>query len=97
MTFSELQKQVHKTALDNGWWDKPRSFGELIALCHSELSEALEADRNDAGDEHVAEELADTIIRIMDMAEKEGWDIERAIIEKDEYNRTRAYRHGKRY
>lgn len=39
-SFVEL---VHKNAVDHGWWDEPqRTFGELIALCHSELSEALE-------------------------------------------------------
>lgn len=39
-------KEVHENAVNHGWWDDERSFGELIALCHSELSEALEAIRN---------------------------------------------------
>ena len=42
MTINELSKAVHSNAKAHGWWDEPRSFGELIALCHSELSEALE-------------------------------------------------------
>ncbi|WP_459965144.1 nucleoside triphosphate pyrophosphohydrolase family protein [Paenibacillus sp. JCM 10914] len=29
-----------------GWWDEDRSFGEIIALLHSEASEALEDYRN---------------------------------------------------
>ena len=37
-----LTSEVHENAKSHGWWDEEREFGELIALCHSELSEALE-------------------------------------------------------
>lgn len=40
--FNELAKEVHQNAVEHGWWDEPRTFGEIVALCHSELSEALE-------------------------------------------------------
>ena len=40
--FNELAKEIHKNAVENGWWDEPSTFGEIVALCHSELSEALE-------------------------------------------------------
>ena len=42
MKINEFAKEVHKNAVEHGWWDEERSFGEIIALCHSELSEALE-------------------------------------------------------
>ena len=35
-------EQIHTNAVEHGWWDEERSFGEIVALCHSELSEALE-------------------------------------------------------
>lgn len=42
---------VHRVAVAHGWWEdsphhSPPSFPEVIALCHSELSEALEAYRS---------------------------------------------------
>lgn len=40
--INDMVKDAHETAVQHGWWDKPPEFGTLIALCHSELSEALE-------------------------------------------------------
>lgn len=40
--LNELAKEIHQTAVEHGWWENPPSFGEVVALCHSELSEALE-------------------------------------------------------
>lgn len=42
MKINEFAKEVHQNAVEHGWWDEPRTVGEIIALCHSELSEALE-------------------------------------------------------
>lgn len=42
MKLNEFAKEVHQNAVEHGWWEDQRTFGEIIALCHSELSEALE-------------------------------------------------------
>ena len=53
MNLSDLQRDAHAIAKDHGWRDEPRTFGDCIALVHSELSEALKAyrtwDHNSAG------------------------------------------------
>jgi NTP pyrophosphatase (non-canonical NTP hydrolase) len=42
MELQDIQERIYKTAKEHGWWDEPRTFGDIVALCHSELSEALE-------------------------------------------------------
>ena len=45
MNMNEWAKEIPKNAVEHGWWDEERSFPEVVALCHSELSEALEEAR----------------------------------------------------
>ena len=42
MTLNQLAAEVHQNAVEHGWWETPPSFPEIVALCHAELSEALE-------------------------------------------------------
>ncbi len=48
MKLDRFAEEVHQNAVAHGWWDEERTFGEIAALCHSELSEALEAYRVNA-------------------------------------------------
>lgn len=104
--YRGLQQAIdiaHATATAAGWYRDPatgeeikRNFGEVIALMHSELSEALEADRKDLRDEKlphrlgVEVELADCCLRIFDTAAALDLDLAGAIIEKNRFNRERA-------
>lgn len=42
LNLNELAREAHQIAVEHGWWEKEPTFGELVALMHSELSEALE-------------------------------------------------------
>ena len=94
MKISELIKECHRIAKEKGWWNTQRNDGELIALMHSELSEALEAMRKHEAESEVAEELADCCIRIFDYCGAKNIDLEKVLLKKMEYNKTRPYRHG---
>lgn len=93
---------AHKASFDAGWWHDPATGSpvgtvpEKIALIHSEISEALEADRKGLMDDHLPHrpgievELADAIIRIADLAGALGLDLGEAVREKMAYNAQRA-------
>lgn len=93
MDLKEYSKECHEIAVSKGWWDTPREIPELLCLVHSEVSEALEAFRH--GDVlNFNEELADTLIRIFDIAGEYSIDLDKAVKVKMEINRNRPYRHG---
>lgn len=49
--LAEIQQWVHEVNLANGWFEADRTFGDEVALLHSEVSEMLEDFRSkgDAG------------------------------------------------
>lgn len=125
--INNLAKEIHAINVKNGFYEEEKNIGEMIALIHSEASEALEADRKGAyanmeAQDHLWEifdeddfdeefsfsdwfrfnikdtfedELADIMIRVMDLAAHKGIDLEKHIRGKMRYNSLREYKHGK--
>lgn len=98
--INQLAVRIHQA--NQKWWvdletGQPlnRNKGELLMLVVSEIAEAMEGDRKDLWDDHIPTrkmievELADALIRIMDMSAAFGYDLGGALVEKLAYNAAR--------
>lgn len=92
-SIKELCEEAFDTASSKGWYEDSRETGTILALIHSEVSEALEADRK-GDEENFVEELADVCIRVFSLCGSRKIDLEGAILKKMEKNKERTYRHG---
>ena len=93
---------AHGRSTDAGWWNDVNLVKDRhvvpakLCLIHSEISEAMEGHRKNLSDDKlphrpmVEVELADAMIRIADLAGALELDLGGAIVEKMEFNRTRA-------
>ena len=98
-----LAALLHETAIEKGFWDNPKNFdvfGNKLALVHSEVTEVLEAIRKNKGSEEIVEEMADVLIRTLDLyaAMRNGGFITHSLDEilfnKIEKNKVRPKLHG---
>lgn len=99
--INQYAAEVHTANV--GWWNDPatgapvtRNVGELLMLCVSELAEAMEGHRKNLQDDKLPHrkmievELADTVIRILDLAAGFELDLGGAMVEKMAFNAQRA-------
>ena len=108
-SLSEMMAEVVAYEHEKGWQPNDNRFLESLCLLHSEISEALEAARdndwgsirtNDGKPEGVNSELADVFIRLLStwaqFMDPFGFDLEETYELKMAYNRNRPWRHGGR-
>jgi NTP pyrophosphatase (non-canonical NTP hydrolase) len=98
-----LAYQIHSNAVDKGFWDDNNGVNfylKQIAMIHSEATECLEAIRKEQGEDQIVLEMADIIIRVLDLYAGMKRDnfihcsLEDKIKEKVAYNTTREKMHG---
>lgn len=100
--INEMVNMIHQRNIDAGWFNDihtgeplKRNIGEMMMLINSELVEAFEGHRKNLMDDHLPNrkmcevELADTFIRLLDLAGYLGFDLGGAVVEKMQYNLKR--------
>ena len=94
---------LHETAIEKGFWEGQINYdkiGNKLALVHSEVTEVLEAIRKNKGSEEVVEEIADILIRTLDIyaAMRNSGDLihslDEVLFNKIEKNKSRPKLHG---
>lgn len=95
-----LAREIREINAANGWnvteavdWSDTYKVPAVLALITSEVSEALEAFREDDG-ENFVEEMADTLIRVLDLVAAFDLDFDGAVRRKMDKNRQRGHKHG---
>lgn len=104
MSLDALADELNSVARSKGFWDDDVNIHFILAklaLVHSEVSEVLEAVRKRKGDEIIVEEMADIIIRLLDLyagMKREGWilpvSLDATIADKNAINQNRPRMHG---
>jgi NTP pyrophosphatase (non-canonical NTP hydrolase) len=100
MTLDQLAIEIREINAANGWnvlrpeeWNDSYKIPAILALIHSEVSEALEAFRKDDR-VNFDEEMADVVIRVLDCMGGLTRNFDAVVRSKMEVNRQRAFRHG---
>jgi hypothetical protein len=104
--LAQVQYICHQNAVEHGFYEHEFNLGEKLMLTITELAEGYEGVRKNIGhlpDEHCPEytneeiELADSIIRLLDLAEYRKLRLAGAVLCKMDYNATRPYKHNKQF
>jgi NTP pyrophosphatase (non-canonical NTP hydrolase) len=104
--FDQLSMKIHDTAQAKRFWpDKVDDIfiAKQCMMIVSEVTEVMEAIRKDKGEEEITKEVADILIRTLDLyaglveAGYTKLSLDYALKEKTQFNKTRPEKHGVRF
>jgi len=90
MDLKKISHQHYEWVEAMGWHNK--TVLEALALVASEVGEAINECRGEQPTEHFGEELADIMLRVLDLAYWQGIDIEQKMLNKIALNAQRGNR-----
>lgn len=90
MNIDQIAKQNYEWVEKMGWHNKTPL--EALALIASEVGEAINECRNESPTDAFGEELADIVLRVLDLAHWQGIDIQNEILLKMKKNDQRGSR-----
>jgi NTP pyrophosphatase (non-canonical NTP hydrolase) len=106
LSLDGMAKELHEVAVEKGFWpDKVDDIfiTKQLMMIVSEAVEVMEAIRKDKGKQEVADEMADIIIRTLDLYQglkDNGYvdgELQVALNNKTDFNRSRPERHGVKF
>jgi NTP pyrophosphatase (non-canonical NTP hydrolase) len=106
--LDSLAVELHKNAVIKGFWPEVEDVNDIfvakqLMMIVSEVVEAMEAIRKDKGEEEIAKEFADILIRTLDLyaglveAGYTRQSLDHILKEKADFNKTRPEKHGVRF
>jgi len=105
-TLDNMAHEIHQTAIDKGFWPKQVDdifITKQLMMIVSEAVEVMEAIRKDKGKQEVADEMADIVIRTLDLYQglrDNGYvdgELQVALNNKTDFNKSRPERHGVKF
>lgn len=92
--LNQKMQEVRALADGKGFSSNPERIWEMLALIHTEVSEATDAYKKGEPMEHIGEELTDAIIRILHLMSALDLDAERLFQEKMKKNWDRPFKYN---
>jgi NTP pyrophosphatase (non-canonical NTP hydrolase) len=104
--LDDMAKEIHTTAVEKGFW--PEKVDDIfitkqLMMIVSEAVEVMEAIRKNKGKQEVADEMADIVIRTLDLYQglvDNGYvdqELQVALNNKTSFNKSRPERHGVKF
>ncbi|MGE5264452.1 MAG: hypothetical protein ACM3S0_13815 [Acidobacteriota bacterium] len=92
--LNQKMQEVRALADGKGFSSNPERIWEMLALIHTEVSEATDAYKKGEPMEHIGEELTDAIIRILHLMSALDLDAEKLFQEKMKRNWDRPFKYN---